>query len=226
MTAKIFWTKPEKEKVLAKATEYYKSHTLSPFESIKQAQAMVLSTNRQRKLNTHSACYNLTDEVKKRAAQPAIKLPEKVVDPLPEPQFISNTLDELVNAVAQRIASTIKESIHAAVQELEHEFKLKKHDPTYDKSNFHVPRIVIVGLLDAQARMVETEYGNKYDFKFVDASKTVSEKSVVHADAYLIMKNFVTHSIYGIYQKLPNHVLIDGGMATLRAWLNTKGTEL
>jgi len=226
MTAKIRWTHEEKEKVLARAVDYYQSNTLSPFEAVKQAQAMMLPVHRQRKLATHSSCYDLTDEVKLRAAQPKIKIPEKVVDPLPEPQFVSSTLDELVNAVAQRIALTIKESIHAAVQELEHEFKIQKHDPTYKMSDKCKVKIVVVGLLNAQSNMLESEYGHKYNFVFVDASKTVNEKSVVHADAYLIMKNFVTHSIYGIYQKLPNHVLIDGGMATLRAWLNTKGTEL
>lgn len=223
MTAKIFWTKSEKEKVLAKATEYYKNRTLSPFESIKQAQVMVLPINRQRKLNTHSVCYDLTDEVKKRAAyvKPPAKEPEIVAE-----QAQESSIDELINTIAKRIALIVKDNVKLVVQELEHEFRLQKHNPTYDKSNSHKPRIVVIGLLDAQARMVDAEYGDKYDFRFVDASKSVSEKSVVHADAYLIMKNFVTHSIYGIYQKLPNHVLIDGGMATLRAWLNTKGTEL
>ena len=46
------------------------------------------------------------------------------------------------------------------------------------------------------------------------------------ADAYLLMKNFINHPLYHKYQVFPNHVLIDGGMSTLRMWFHTKGTEL
>jgi len=32
--------------------------------------------------------------------------------------------------------------------------------------------------------------------------------------------------VYYKYQQFPNHVLIDGGVATLRLWLHTKGKDL
>ena len=158
--------------------------------------------------------------VKPLAKEPELK-PEVVVETAQE-----SSIDELINTIARRIALIVKDNVKLVVKELEHEFRLTKHDPTYSSDNFHKPRIVVIGLLNSQMQMIEAEYRYKYDFRFVDASKSVSEKSVIKADAYLIMKNFVNHSIYGIYQQFPNHVLIDGGMSTLRVWLDTKGTEL
>lgn len=228
MTAKIRWTKEEKEKVLDKATEYFRSHTLSPYEAIKQAQAMVLTDHsRHRAFNSHSSCYDLTDEVKKRVyyVKPLAKEPE------PKPEVVVETaqessIDELINTIARRIALIVKDNVKLVVKELEHEFRLTKHDPTYSGSDSRKPKIVVIGLLNSQVHIIRSDYGHMYDFRFIDASKSVNEKSTIHADAYLIMKNFVNHSIYGIYQQFPNHVLIDGGMSALRAWLNTKGTEL
>jgi hypothetical protein len=230
MTAKIRWTNEEKEKVLDKATEYYRLRALSPYDAIKQAQTMVLTDrNRHRAFNSHSSCYDLTNEVKKRAAY--VKPLAKETETEPEPEVTvepaqESSIDELINTIARRIALIVKDNVKLVVKELEHEFRLTKHDPTYNGDNFHKPRIVVIGLLNAQTHMIESEYGHKHDFRFVDASKSVNEKSVINADAYLIMKNFVNHSIYGIYQQFSNHVLIDGGMSALRAWLNTKGAEL
>lgn len=236
MTAKIRWTKEEKEKVLDKATEYFRSHTHSPYEAIKQAQAMVLTDHsRHRAFNSHSSCYDLIEEVKRRVYY--VKPLDKKPEPEPEPETKTETevvvetaqessIDELINTIARRIALIVKDNVKLVVKELEHEFSLTKHDPTYGINNSRMPKIVVIGLLNSQVHIIRSDYGHIYDFRFIDASKSVNEKSVIHADAYLIMKNFVNHSIYGIYQQFPNHVLIDGGMSALRAWLNTKGTEL
>lgn len=230
MTAKIRWTREEKEKVLEKATEYFRSHALSPYEAIKQAQAMVLTDHsRHRAFNSHSSCYDLTDEVKKRVYY--VKTLDKEPKPEPKPEVVAETaqessIDELINTIARRIALIVKDNVKLVVKELEHEFSLTKHDPTYSGSDSRMPKIVVIGLLNSQVHIIRSDYGHMYDFRFIDASKSVNEKSAIHADAYLIMKNFVNHSIYGIYQQFLNHVLIDGGMSALRAWLNTKGTEL
>ena len=48
----------------------------------------------------------------------------------------------------------------------------------------------------------------------------------IEADAYLLMKTFIKHAVYNKYREDPRHVLIDGGLTTLRTWLTTEGVKL
>jgi len=229
MKTKIHWTSVEEELVLRRALEVMHKHGLGPYDALKQAQT-VIPDNRRRAFNSYSSCANLTNKLKSRFAsyvQPVVEPVAVQPTPVVEPSSASTevSLDDLVEAIVARIASMVKDQVRSAVKTLEHEFRLEKHDPTYDTTNVHKPRIIIIGLLNDQVHKITQEFDGLYSIKCIDTDRAMG-MSPPDADAYLLMKNFINHPLYHKYQRFPNHVLIDGGMSTLRMWLNTKGKEL
>jgi hypothetical protein len=233
---KIRWTEHERDEVLTTAVRYYNQGGYAPIAALRQSQQLVLMPNRRRKLLSHSAAPDLIKALKVRAMRDIPKQKDEVIPtqqetkapaPIEVPQ--TNTpaglLDELVNSIAQRFISGLKEQIKIAVHELEHEFKLEKHNPTYGSSGKTLPRVVIIGLLGDQVHAITREFADRYDIKCINTDRAMG-MSPPDANAYLLMKNFINHPLYHKYQAFPNHVLIDGGMTTLRMWLQTKGQEL
>ena len=129
-----------------------------------------------------------------------------------------------LTALAKRIASELHTQIRA-VKELEHTFSVEKHNPEYESVKLFKPKIAIIGLLDDQVEHIKREFSNEFNIKFIDTDRAMGLKPT-DADAYLLMKNFINHPLYRKYQGFANHVLIDGGMSSLRMWLYTKGKEL
>ena len=127
--------------------------------------------------------------------------------------------------IAKRLASRLAEAVTREIKELEHSFKLQKHNPEYTSSGIFKKRIVIVGLHQDQERHIQQAYADKFALRFIDVDDA-KHADIPDADAYLLIKNFINHTVFERYQKKPQHVLIDGGLTTLRAWLNTKGAEL
>jgi len=236
MLNKIRWTPVERNLVIETAVTFYNEGTYSPIAAIRQAQQIVLLSNRRRTLASHSAAPDLIKLLKQKAAQEAPK--QKVVETTtpveimpPAPQEVVKTdapvdlVEQLVNTITQRFILGLRESLQIAVRELEHEFKIEKHNPTYGASGKTLPKIVIIGLLGDQVHAITKEFSDRYEVKCIDTDRAMG-MSPPQADAYLLMKNFINHPLYHKYQAFPNHVLIDGGMSTLRMWLNTKGQDL
>lgn len=229
----IRWTPAEEELVLNHALEVMHTNKLGPYDALRHSQ-IVIPEDRRRAFSSHSSCINLTNKLKSRfqnylpkaapktekivAAQPVV-----MKEPSSAPSEVS--LDGLVEAIVERIASMVKAQVRSAVKTLEHEFRLDKHDPTYDISHSHKPRVVIIGLLNDQVHSIYREFNDLFNIKCIDTDRAMG-MNPPDADAYLLMKNFINHPLYHKYQRFPNHVLIDGGMSTLRMWLNTKGKEL
>ena len=196
---------------------------------------LVLPAGRHRKLHSPSSCVDMTKELRIRANQ----IPRKVVTPdipvtgasEPHPVALTNAADPLedaINAIAMHLASKIADQMRSKlgeVQELEHYFNVKKHDPSYNSDRILKPRIAIIGLLGDQVHAIQHEFSGDYSIKCIDTDRAMG-MNPPDADAYLLMKNFINHPLYHKYQKFPNHVLIDGGMSSLRMWFHTKGTEL
>ena len=235
MTPKIRWTKHERDLILMTAVEYYNSGTYTPIAALRQAQ-IVLSPDRRRTMQSHSAVPDLIKLLKQKAAQDVPK--QKVVETTkpveimpPVPQEVVKTdapvdlVDQLVNTITQRFILGLRESLQIAVKELEHEFKIEKHNPTYGSSGKTLPKVVIIGLLGDQVHSITKEFSDRYEIKCIDTDRAMG-MAPPQANAYLLMKNFINHPLYHKYQAFPNHVLIDGGMSTLRMWLNTKGQDL
>ena len=235
MNAKIRWTDRERELVLSKATQLMHEGSYSIMEALRQAQQSVIKFDRQRPLISRGYCVDLVKEVKSRVANSVpVKSVSKVVQPPEVKETLAVTmsepscnasLDSLISTIAKQIAETFKQHVKVAIQELEHEFKLEKHNPSYNATGSFKPRIVIVGLLGDQVHSITKEYQNYYDIKCIDTDRAMGMEPPA-ANAYLLMKNFINHPLYHKYQAYPQHVLIDGGMSTLRMWLNTKGKEL
>lgn len=238
MNTKIRWTDRERELVLSKATELIHSSGYNIMEALRQAQQVVIAFDRQRPLVSRGYCVDLVKEVKRRMHTVPEKLIPKVQQatepigkPLPDPKLSvtmldhGTSLDSLINAVAKQIAETFKQHVQIAIKELEHEFKVVKHNPTYETTGIFKPKVVIIGLLGDQVHSITKEFQSYYDIKCIDTDRAMGMEPP-SANAYLLMKNFINHPLYHKYQAYPQHVLIDGGISTLRMWLSTKGKEL
>ena len=236
MLNKIRWTQVERNLVIETAVTFYNQGTYSPIAAIRQAQQIVLLSNRRRSLASHSAAPDLIKLLKQKAAQEVPK--QKVVETTtpveimpPAPQEVVKTdapvdlVEQLVNTITQRFILGLRESLQIAVKELEHEFKIPKHNPEYNAIGNALPKVVIIGLLGDQVHAITKEFSDRYEIKCIDTDRAMG-MSPPQANAYLLMKNFINHPLYHKYQAFPNHVLIDGGMSTLRMWLNTKGQDL
>jgi len=235
MSAKIRWTDRERELVLSKATELIHMHGYNTMEALRQAQQQVIAFNRQRPLVSRGYCVDLVKEIKYRTVNVVPVKPAPVVEqapaakePILKPTGVldhSTSLDSLINALAKQVAETFKQHVKVAIKELEHEFKVEKHNPSYAATGSFKPRVVIIGLLGDQVHSITKEFQDRYDIKCIDTDRAMGMEPPT-ANAYLLMKNFINHPLYHKYQAYPQHVLIDGGMSTLRMWLNTKGQEL
>jgi len=236
MLNKIRWTPVERNLVIETAVTFYNEGTYSPIAAIRQAQQIVLLSNRRRSLASHSAAPDLIKLLKQKAAQKVPKqrvvettTPVKIMPPsplvMPRTDAPVDLVEQLVNTITQRFILGLRESLQIAVKELEHEFKIEKHNPTYGASGKSLPKVVIIGLLGDQVHAITKEFSDRYEIKCIDTDRAMG-MSPPQATAYLLMKNFINHPLYHKYQAFPNHVLIDGGMSTLRMWLNTKGQDL
>ena len=236
MLNKIRWTQVERNLVIETAVTFYNQGNYSPIAAIRQAQQIVLLSNRRRTLASHSAAPDLIKLLKQKAAQEVPK--QKVVETTtpveimpPAPQEVVKTdapvdlVEQLVNTITQRFILGLRESLQIAVKELEHEFKLPRHNPEYGAIGKSLPKVVIIGLLGDQVHAITKEFSDRYEIKCIDTDRAMG-MSPPQANAYLLMKNFINHPLDHKYQAFPNHVLIDGGMSTLRMWLNTKGQDL
>jgi len=241
MTTRIFWTAAERERVLNRALIYVQQGNYAHFEAIKRAQDYELMAPRHRAFNTASSAPDLIKTLKAMALQAPIKHKE-VVTPIAEekthsappvvpsePYVHAGSIDDLVYIVAEKVASILGQAIRnqltREIKDLEHHFSIPKHDPTYSIDHANKKKIIVIGLLGDQVHAIKREFDNTYDMRFIDTDRAMG-MSPPDADAYLLMKNFINHPLYHKYQVFPNHVLIDGGMSTLRMWLNTKGPTL
>jgi hypothetical protein len=236
MLPKIRWTTEERNLVINEAVKYYNRGNYTVLAALRQSQQLVLPANRRRPFTTHSAAPELVKLVKQKAAQEVPKqLTMEIYAPTekmpPAPQEVAKTdapvdlLDQLVNSITQRFILGLRESLQSAVKELEHEFKIPKHNPTYEAAGTNLPKVVIIGLLGDQVHLILKEFSDRYNINCIDTDRAMG-MNPPDAHAYLLMKNFINHPLYHKYQAFPNHVLIDGGMSTLRMWLNTKGQDL
>lgn len=224
---RVRWTDKESQQILyAAAKKFNEGYNLG--EALKIAQLDVLPEDRRRPLSSLYASSKLTRAIRKLANswanKPFTLAQEKPATPPPVTQ-VDASLDALFNAMARKIAETIKIEVVKVVKELEHEFKVAKHNPEYEPVGKKRPKIVIIGLQPMQETMIHQEYASRYDMKFMHTDDA-KHQSATDADAYLLMKNFISHSVFERYQIFKNHVLIDGGMTALRGWLSTEGSKL
>lgn len=236
MITKIRWNDRERDEVLRTAAQYYNKGGYTALAALRQSQMLVLPAERRRSMQSHSAVPDLIKELKILAIKDVPRrkevetiTPAEIMPPVPHEVVKTDApvdlVDQLVNTITQRFILGLRESLQSAVKELEHEFKIEKHNPTYAAAGTKLPRVIIIGLLGDQVHAIVKEFSGQFDIKCIDTDRAMG-MSPPDADAYLLMKNFINHPLYHKYQAFPNHVLIDGGMSTLRMWLLTKGKDL
>lgn len=244
MSTRIRWTEQERQEVIDKAVEVYDRGNVSHLEALRVAQNLTLATARLRTFATHSAAKieikqlkdaygkSLQAGIKREASKQEAKVSNTLtVSGPPVPPVVQQSaldavsMEDLIGEIAKRIASSLTTAIHHEIKELEHSFKVPKHDPTYESTGLFKKRIVIVGLLPDQEQAITRDFSDRFALKFL-GNEMAKHADIPTADAYLLMKSFISHAVFNKYQPLPGHVLIDGGMSTLRMWLNTKGAEL
>jgi hypothetical protein len=223
----IRWTEAERNLVLDRAYTLMMNSRSTPFQAIKDAQN-ILPASRQRALNAASSVVDLTAELKKRLYSGALPqgAPASAPAPAPAPTVMRElTIDELVNALASKIAQQVAAQVKRQLLEVDNEFRVGKHDPSYGSARKSKPRVIVIGLLGDQVHNIDHEFGSVFDLKFIDTDRA-SGLTPPDADAYLLMKNFINHPLYHKYRDFPNHVLIDGGMTSLRTWFHKTANEL
>ena len=232
MTTKVFWTSAERETVLTRALYLHRTSGYSPYESIKRAQEQ-LPVARRRNLQHQSSCTDMVRELKKRAYDVSdVQRKTPTPEPLPvmtsdaSPVTLEQTFDGLVRTLAEKFAEVLKQEVKRVVLDLEQEFKAQKHNPEQVASTkVSRPRVIVIGLLGDQVKNIDHEFGSVFDLKFIDTDRA-NGLTPPDADAYLLMKNFINHPLYHKYRGFDNHVLIDGGMTSLRTWLHSKANQL
>ncbi len=78
MIPKIRWTQAERIGVVFAAVKYYNQGNYTALAALRQAQQLVLPSDRRRNFAGHSAAVDLIKEVKQKAAQEVPK--QKVVE--------------------------------------------------------------------------------------------------------------------------------------------------
>ncbi len=232
---KIFWTAEEREAVMQDAIRLYHAGGYTLQDAVKAAQRLALPEHRQRSFAGSASTADLTKELRSRANE---RITRKVTPTVavsvasePHPVPLTLTIDPLQDAIkaiamniADRIADEVRQQLRQ-VQELDHYFTLAKHNGAYEGQRLFKPRVTIIGLLNDQVHHIEREFGDTFSIRCIDTDRAMG-LNPPDADAYLLMKNFINHPLYHKYQVFPNHVLIDGGMSSLRMWFHTKGKDL
>lgn len=216
----IRWTTNERHTLITATVKLMQTGNYDLLDAFRQAQNTVIPSDRQRKLTTLQILGDLPKLVKQELNKCESTIEPVTQEPTPA------TLETLIQTIAQYVAQTVKTEIVKVVYELEHEFKVKKHNPEYagEKAYGQRSKIVVIGLLPHQEHSISLEFP-QYAFHFM-ATEYAMHAKPTDANAYLLMKNFIKHAIYEKYRHDPRHVLINGGMTTLRAWLSTEGTKL
>jgi hypothetical protein len=221
----IRWTTHEKDILVAEAVKLVQNNNYKLLDAFRQAQNAVLEPDRHRNLSTLQILGDLVKTAKHELNKPFVYDQVNAKPVQQEPVVKDASLDTLVHCIAEYIANTVKSEIKKVVIELEHEFSLKRHNPEMQSTRrIAKPWISVIGLLPHQEQSISKEFP-EYDFHFMPTEYAIHAKPI-DADAHLLMKNFIKHSIYSKYRDNPRHVLIDGGLTTLRNWLSTEGKKL
>jgi len=222
----IRWTTAERALLIDKTASLMRTSNYKLLDAFRYAQSTALPVDRQRDLATLQVLGDLPKLVKQELNKIASYVAEQAIEPDSRALEIKPaTLETLIQTIAQYIAQTVKDEVVKVVHELEHEFKVKRHNPEMEfVRRIAKPWISVIGLLPHQEQSIQKEFPD-YDFHFMSTDYAIGAKPI-EADAHLLMKNFIKHAVYNKYRDNPRHVLIDGGLTTLRTWLSTEGKKL
>lgn len=126
-------------------------------------------------------------------------------------------IDQLTRTMAKPIARYVIASLQSNVADALAE--AVKTMPTPQVNGQRKRKVVICGLLPSQAGMINAEFSNHLDFKFVpsDAVNKAALAGVQNADLCLMMTGFVSHSQVATVKSMGGEIeWSNGGMDQLR----------
>lgn len=163
----------------------------------------------------------ITDEVAEEADEVVHKAKRVTrTAPAHAEGHLSNSMDTLLEALAcemaDRFAYHLKEALSGIADR-----EVAMYLGTTRVKKERKPRVIVVGLIQQQSSMINEEFKDSLDLRFVETNTSRSELSgkIQHADAVIGMVGFMNHSIAAMCEKHANYTRISGGMDSLRSKL-------
>ena len=137
----------------------------------------------------------------------------------PEPtKDLGRSLDELLRLVGQRIVSTVMEAVREEIEAQLGRLTSELVEQQLPKERPNLPKILILGLLPGQEKMMQREFGDCFNLSFQkkgDGGSSLRAKAQGAAHV-LAMTDFISHSMAHTISSHPNYHRVPGGMTALR----------
>lgn len=157
------------------------------------------------------------------AIKAMISVPDTATRKASEPPSIAapepSTLDEIARLLGHRIAELLMGAVRAELdsQLLQLKEQLIESQLPRGSTKVQLPKVLIIGLLPAQAAMITGEFKDCLDLRFwkngVQQQLFATARYMNHV---IGMTDFMQHSDEEQVKKLPHYIRVGGGMTTLR----------
>lgn len=223
---KVFWTKEEREAVVANMARALVQNPLLRREQLFAQGQEGLPQERRR--NYYSSLALTLQPMFEAARAAAAAQKEKAAEPPAAlaPAPLSAVFEQLLDAIADRVVQRLQEKqdqfVVGALQE-KAEFHSRifrpKHNPQPACADRPVrPGVLIIGLLNSQAQCIINQFPS-LDITCLTSEEGYSKPRLPRAHTVLMTK-FIKHSVQDKYRKSPNLTLCHGGMSDLASILS------
>lgn len=243
--ARIFWKRHELEKLADwLIANGHNSAEVGLYRPTMKAQEAVLPPDRWRVLHNNGDIIKLRKVMAEREAFQRVR--DNYVPVSDRPIFIGEegmppvidipptpSLDDLVEQITQafltaviaRINSRIAEALLDGVDIDTLVARIEGNKPTERERK---PRVLIAGLLPAQAGMISSEFGDVFDLDFymTDKSLQTLRNKLPGADYYITFTSKIAHASEDMAKSLGKDIIRTSGMDVLRDKLLELYTEV
>lgn len=171
--------------------------------------------------------------------EPDAAQPKPVVKPAPieqQPTAVSSldaAIEALANALVQRVQSSIEgkisEIVEGQVLRSVERMTAAVAEPVKKPEQIKIPRVMVYGLLNGQADMIQREFEGLLDVRCLGSNENsgLIKSIATHVDRVFVMQDFSSHSSIALMKSAGvKPVTVAGGMTTLRSYLTRAWEEL
>ena len=227
---RIHWTDREKEQLVTQINELLLVRPeLSVLDALREVQEKVLPEQRRRNILTLVAVPWLEPALSKAKKAPYVEpvivdkviLVEQKVSELPLESLLAEIFRRVVDVsqlkaqIALAIAQDIRNELPNAIRQIS-ESKL----PQVVRERKY--KLLVVGLLGAQAHEIEKSYQDLFDLVFhKEEPEQILTTRIKNADAVFLMRNFCSHKQQEAIQKSRTRLyIVSGAISELKAVLD------
>lgn len=238
---KVFWTKQETRDV----AEYLLSAFIDPDDphlcrEVREGQKVVLPPDRWKTMSSNESAEGVRDVLRQLLKERRYAKLEAVVGGDVEtateqqiggdvPIFVEPNIGEVLGAhVARAVLRAVEEEVNVIVEAMKREIKAQLeselHTPVKAQPKVRKPKLLVVGLLPAQAGMVSSEFYDAFDLRFVETNANLQQlrDSARGVDRVLLFTGKVSHSNQEAIRSVGAPIeYVSGGMTSLRDKLTT-----